>query len=263
LVPQHAVDLEPAIILAASLEDEDPRLHREALDWCIRFGNDFTSVSVLKHCLSLCDEDQRAKFERFAAVVNKHGATKWPTMSQVIRFVPSGKSQLKLDRDASIQLRARKIFGISARADILAGLALLPASNESTHVNLLLDLGYSKRHLSSALNDLAMGGLLGVLKFGNTIRYTLRSRDALRHLLHPVPSTKGQPWMQRIVIASSLLTAERKTRNKSLTTQAVEVQKLFERHAGLLERSLVEPPKLTPGDPWPQVVEWIAPQLRP
>jgi hypothetical protein len=265
LIPVHAVDLEPAIVFASTLRDVDPRLHDEVADWCIQFASHFVSVSVLKHCLNLCDDEQRELFDRFAAIVNKHGGTKWPSSSPAGKLVPSGKSQLRLDRPPTVHLRARKIFGVSARADILVGLSLLPVANEVrwTHVSLLLELGYSKRNLSDALNDLAMGGLLGAMKFGNTIRYALKNRDAVRQLLHPLPETEGQPWMQRLVLASALLLAERRTRNKSRTTQAVEVTKVFERHRASLERNLVPPPQLAGGDPWPQVVEWLAPQLQP
>ena len=265
LVPEHAVDLEAAIVFAAALGDIDPRLHDEVLDWCIQYGRLFTSVSVMKHCLGLFDEDHRDRFEGFAAVVNKYGRTKWPTNSPPTRFVPSGKSRLRLDRPAAVQLRARKIFGISARADILVGLVLMPVTPEQrwTHVNLLLELGYTKRNLSEALNDLLLGGTLGSMRFGNTIRYALRSREPLRQLLHPVPTTEGQPWMQRLAVAASLLMVQRRTQNKSMTTQAVELQKLFENRRSLLERSLIQPPVLSPTDPWPAVITWLASELRP
>ena len=165
IVPQSPVDLEAAIAFAPVLADIDPRLHAEALDWCIAFANDFVSVTSLRHALAAFDEEHRGAFDRFASIVNVQGATKWPVREPVHldSFRPSGKSQCRTDHAACVQLRARKVFGINARADILVGLALLPDSPQTqwTHVSLLRNLGYSKRALSEALNDLAGGGMLG------------------------------------------------------------------------------------------------------
>lgn len=164
-----------------------------------------------------------------------------------------------------MQLRGRKIFGINARADILVGLALYPPDPKPrwTHVNLLLDLGYTKRSLSEALNDLNAGGMLGTLRFGNTIRYALRKHEALRQILDPLPTTLGQPWAQLLALAASLLSVQRRTRDKSVTTQAVEVHKVLAIRRSALERSITVVPELPAGDPWPQIDAWMEPLLRP
>jgi hypothetical protein len=265
LTPRHGVDLDAAIAFAPALADLDPRLHDETLDWCIQFARDFVSVSCIKHCLKFFDSEHRGRFDRFAAIVNTHGGTKWPTAVPPPPFTPSGKSRCKLDRAAAIQLRGRKIFGINARADILVGLALYPLDPNPrwTHVNHLLDLGYTKRSLSDALNDLHAGGMLGTLKFGNTIRYALRKHEALRQILDPMPDTLGQPWAQRLALAASLLSVQRRTRDKSITTQAVEVRKVLEARRFALERSFTVLPDLSAGDPWPQIDAWMEPLLRP
>ena len=265
LVPEHAVDLEAAIAFAPALADIDPRLHDEVLDWCIQFGHHFVSVTCLKHCLRSFEATHVERFNRFAAIVNAHSGAKWPASIALSRFEPSGKSKLKLDRPASVHLRARKIFGINARADIVVGLTLLGPTPDPrwTHINLLLDLGYSKRALNDAFNDLALGGLLGTLRFGNTIRYALKNEDALRSLLAPIPARPGQPWAQRLAVAASLLDVERRTREKSATTHAVEVRKVIERHRKDLERSGTFVPDIRTGDPWPEINAWIATLLRP
>ena len=265
LSPVHGVDLDAAITFAPALADIDPRLHDEVLDWCIQFAGDFASVSCIKHCLKRFDPDHRERFDRFAATVNAHGRTKWPTSLAPQPFTPSGKSRCRLDRPASVQLRGRKIFGINARADILVGLALYPPDPQPrwTHVNLLLDLGYTKRSLSEALNDLNAGGMLGTLRFGNTIRYALRKHEALRQILDPLPATLGQPWAELLALTASLLSVQRRMREKSITTQAVEARKVLDRRRSALERSFITLPDLSIGDPWPQISAWMEPLLRP
>lgn len=265
LVPAHSVDLDAAIAFAPALADLDPRLHHEVLDWCIQFARDFSSVSCIKHCLKLFDADHQDRFAEFAAIVNARGGTKWPTTRSPRSFVPSQKSRCRLDRAAAIQLRGRKIFGINARADILVGLSQYPvqAAPRWTHVNLLLDLGYTKRALSDALNDLRAGGMLGALKVGNTIRYALSKPEPLRQILAPVPETLGKPWSKILALTASLLSVQSRTREKSVTTNAVEVRKVLERRRSSLDASAIVTPDISPGDPWPQIEAWIEPLLRP
>ncbi|HSK02875.1 MAG TPA: hypothetical protein VK932_16600 [Kofleriaceae bacterium] len=265
LVPQHAVDLEAAIAFAPCLEELEPRLHAEVLDWCSHFARHFTSVSALKQTLSLFDPEHRASFERFAAIVNAQGATKWPTGARPRPFALSGKSVCKIEGSPAVQLRARKIFGINARADILVGLALESASTRPrwTHVTSFLDLGYTKRNLSDALVDLQMGGMLAWMRTGNRIVYTLKKAEPLRSILAPLPETTGQPWGPRLAIAASLIEVDRRTQGKSATTRAVEVRKLFERKRPVLERARIAAPELSIGDPWPELEAWMEPMLRP
>jgi hypothetical protein len=267
IVPQSPVDLEAAIAFAPVLADIDPRLHAEALDWCIAFANDFVSVTSLRHALAAFDEEHRVEFDRFASIVNKQGATKWPVREPVHpdSFRPSGKSQCRTDHAACVQLRARKVFGINARADILVGLALLPDSPQIqwTHVSLLRNLGYSKRALSEALNDLAGGGMLGTLSFGNTIRYALRKAEPLREILEPLPSLPGQPWSQRLAIAATMLRLQKQLASKSVTSQAIEIKKALERKRSVLEQGRMTAPAISAEAPWASIEAWLKPLLRP
>jgi hypothetical protein len=95
------------------------------------------------------------------------------------------------------------------------------------------------------------------------MRYSLRNREPLRQILLPLPQGEGQPWGQRLALASSLLQIEQRTRKKSITTQAFEVSKALEVRRPMLERSLMPPPHLGGGDPWPQVTSWMEPLLHP
>ena len=265
LVPQSAVDLEAAIAFAPLLLDLDRRLHDEVLDWCIRYAGEFASVSCLKRVLKQFDPEHQEKFERFASTVNRYGGTKWPTsLKTAPSFTPSEKSRCRVERPGAIHLRARKIFGINARADILVGLALLKPTPQPawTHVNYLRDLGYSKRNLRDALFDLHLGGVLGSLSIGNTIRYALSKPDLVRSFLDPLPPGEGRPWAQYLALASSLILVDRRTRGKTSVTRAVEARKVIDRRRRDLEASRVSIPKLAE-NPWPAVEEWMEALLKP
>lgn len=265
-VPEYGVDLEPAILFAASLADFDARLHDEALDWCIHFANHFVSVSVLKHTLRLFDPEHQELFSSFAAVVNSLGGAKWPTTSAArsTQFRPSGKSVVTVGRAGAIQLRARKVFGINARADIISAFAQQETTGDEqwVHVNGLSQLGYTKRNLTDALNDLALGQLLGTMRFDRVL-YSPRNPNVLRELLAPIPSRGGKSWAQILATAAKLLRVEQRTRRLSMVSQAVEVRKTLDVQRPLLERVRIKVPDLDAGDPWPQLDTWLAELLEP
>jgi hypothetical protein len=258
--PNHAVDLEAAIVFAPILEETEPRLFDEIVDWCSRFGSDFVSVARLKQVVKLFDADHRDRFERFAAAVNANGGTKWPTRRVEKAASVSGKSRLRLDRASTIQLRARKIFGISARSDVIVSLLLSPPG--WTHVGLLSSLAYTSRNLAEALNDLNGGGVLGAFRFGRNM-YKLVKREPLAHLLAPIPKNSFVPWAQRLAIVAAVLAVVERTKHKSETIRAIELRKTVERVAKMAASVHEPPPSMIGGNPWPTVAQWLVPLLDP
>lgn len=277
---RHAIDLEAAIAFLPAFETLDPRLYAEAMDWCIQFAADYVSVAALKTFLALMPAAHRAKFVSVANIVNAQGGTKWPTASEpgsdearhardrapLPNFRPSGKSQRCIGSPAAVQLRGRKIFGVSARADMLVALALLgedAGTPEWTHVNSFAGLGYKKRNLSQALTDLCAAGVVHAHKVGNTMRYEFLQAGPVRALLAPLPTTAGVPWAQLLALAAALLDVQARTLNKSLTTQGVEVSNVLNTMRPLLARVHVAVPTAHAGDPWPQLLLWLARELQP
>lgn len=261
--PQRAIDLEAAIVFAPALAELDPRLHDEVLDWCIQFSDRFVSVSVLKNVVEWFDEGARARFDSFAATVNAHAGTRWPAHgARALKIKPSGKSTCRVDSAVAIALRARKIFGIDARADILVDLVLQAGSGWS-RVSDFAALGYAKRTIAMALDDLHTGGLLERNQIGNSLRYRLRDQAPLPALLAPVPGSHFRSATAALVLAESLLSARRASTGKSATTAAVEIHKVMARRSALLAALDQEPPPLRPDAPWSSIDEWIEPLLRP
>ncbi|HPH70617.1 MAG TPA: hypothetical protein PLF40_32925 [Kofleriaceae bacterium] len=277
---RHAIDLEAAIAFLPAFETLDPRLYAEAMDWCIQFAADYVSVAALKTFLALMPAAHRTKFVSVANIVNAQGGTKWPTASEpgsdeaghardrapLPQFRPSGKSQRRIGNPAAVQLRGRKIFGVSARADMLVALAMLgnAAGNpEWTHVNTFSGLGYQKRNLSHALTDLCDGGVVHAHKVGNTVRYEFVQAEPVRKLLQPLPETAGVPWAPLMALAAALLDVQARTHNKSQTTQGVEVNNVLSALRPLLARNQIAVPSVQAGDPWPQLLPWLARELQP
>jgi hypothetical protein len=265
--PKHAIDLEALIVFTAALADLDPRLVDEALDCCIQHGAQYVSVSRLRHVLDLFEPPEQLGFGAFAAVVNGNAGSKWPTFDRPARrFEPSGKSRpARLRTDALLQLRSRRIFGIGARADILANLLFSPEGpKHTTTASMLVQLGYTKRAIADVLDDLAEGGVMTTpVRLNGTVRYGLHKRDSVRDLLGPLPES-FPPWPERLAVVTSLLRADLATATKSATIRSVELRKIVDRRAGILAAVNEAPPPLTPGiDPWPEIVAWLEPLLIP
>ena len=223
-LPRHAVDVEAAIAFAPALDELEPRLFEEVVDWCSRFAGGFVSLTRLRQVLDLFASRHRPLFERFAAIINRGGHTRWPTSlgpQPAIRL--TNKSRLALTTPAAVQLRARKAFGVSARSDVIVALLLSPQG--WTRISVLSNLGYTRRALSEALGDLHAGGVVDKLEVGNSLRYKLAKPKPLAQLLAPLPRTHWVPWPQRFAIAERLLEVEQRIEGKSVTVRSIEAHK--------------------------------------
>jgi len=274
-LPRYAVDVEAAIAFAPALNELEPRLFEEVVDWCSRFAGGFVSLTRLKQVLDVFAGRHRPLFDRFAAIINRVGHTKWPTTlgpQPPVRL--TGKSRLAMNAPATIQLRARKTFGISARSDMIVALLLSPGG--WTRTSMLANLGYTRRAVMDALGDLHAGGVVDKLEVGNSPRYKLAKPKSLAQLLAPLPRTYWVPWPQRFAIAERLLHVEQRIEGKSGTVRSVEAHKAIAGMSELL--STIEDTGPAQGaaagggrshkgassrDGWDDVVAWASELLAP
>lgn len=266
-VPRHGLDLEALLVFTAALGELEPRLRDEALDWAVRHGGSYVSVSRLRHVIAQFDPADRAAFGAFAAVVNDQSRNKWPTFDQSpFPFEPSGKSRRKrLQAPALLQLRCRKVFGVGARADIIANLLFSSdAPRSMIRASLLVQLGYTRRAIADVLDELVEGGVMAApVRLGGSGHYRLLKRSLLSDLLAPLPDSMP-PWPERLAVVASLLRADRSTAKKSAAIRSVELRKIVDQRANAMAAVNEPPPPLTPGiDPWPEIVAWLEPLLEP
>lgn len=151
---------EELIILTAIVSTYDPRLRDETLDWASRY-HECISVSRLRSFLKEFDEDVANSFSQFASALNSVSSAKWLNAKDSIPFKVklSGKSLLPpLETSSLLTLRLRNLFGPGAKADILAYFLTRDGLNFSAAD--LIEIGYSKKALMTALDHLAASGLL-------------------------------------------------------------------------------------------------------
>ncbi len=254
---QVAVGIEELLLLTAALADADPRLRDEALDWCAKFGR-FVSKPRLKNLLRSVSPRASASFATFAASHNATTHAGWPgdEGGKAVGVRLSGKSKLgNPARPALLNLRLRTLFGVGARADVLA--ALLSA--EAPHVSAadLAYLGYTKRNIAQVLDDLALSGLVRSQRVRNQVRFSWKRRQELEALIRPLPGRIPR-WPNLIRVLIGLHELTQKVAGMPETVAGIEAVKFLEVARSDLESLGIEPmqPSARPAATWPRFIRW-------
>lgn len=184
---------EELIILTAMVSESDPRLRDEALDWLSRY-HECISVSRLRTFSKGLDDDAMGSFSRFAAALNSISPAKWPSGEETPAFKPkvSGKSLLPpLESPSLLMIRLRNLLSPGAKADILTYFLTRSALNVSAAD--LVEIGYSKRSLMTALDHLAASGILTATNIRNKKNYELKKPKELQVAIGKLPKI-APPW---------------------------------------------------------------------
>ncbi|MBI3179050.1 MAG: hypothetical protein HYZ27_05275, partial [Deltaproteobacteria bacterium] len=230
--PAHAIDLEALVAFMPFVANADPRLGDEALDWYVRIGPRFVARSRLRTLVAL--------MPGVAASV----APSFPTLELAqskasLRTRLSQKSRApRLDAPVLVQLRSRQIFGVGARADVIAAL-VSQRRIEPVRISSIGLVGYTKPAVATVLDDLASVGVLRKWSSGNAAHYLLEKPGPLRALLDPVPPAPPS-WAHRLALVAVVLDTWRRFGERR--TYAVELAKALERARPLTVGLVHEPP---------------------
>lgn len=251
-----AVDPEALILLTAALGDADPRLRDEATDWCVAFGR-YVSKVRLKNLLRLEVADQRA-FYSFAATVNREARLGWPQNGERARpFKPTHRSELIVrGQPSAIRLRARLVFGVSARAEILVLLASEQHWSSSAS-ELAERVSYGRRNVVEALDALVRVGLVRQIDGPGARRYALADPIALHAILGLAPE-RFIDWARSFKACWLALRTLRAFEGASPTVRAVEATKAAEIIQSELMRFSLSPPRRAPAgaSAWERFGAW-------
>ncbi len=220
------IDPEALILLTSAIMESDPRLRDEALDWCVH-NHHFISVSRLRVLVKALESYIAIPFSVFSGTVNAVAGVHWPTFTSVspLAFVPSNKSTSpKLNMPALLYFRLRTLFGVSARADVLAFFL----SEEKTDFAAadVAEIGYSKRNLFDILEGFSKTGLFNRKSIRNQQRYSLEKRAQMEKIAGPLPKY-FLPWRAFLEVILPLRACIKATENKSLSTKVVEIRNLL------------------------------------
>jgi len=199
---EYVVDPEALVALTAELGDADARLRDTSIDWCIAYGR-YVNTTRLRRVVEEMGTRPESIGE-YAATVAGGGGPRWPMASDPRPgFRSRGKAHLEhLDSVPRLILRLRAAFGVNARADVLAALALRPGA-ALTLADLARITRFTKRNVALTVDALTLAGLVGLEVVGNERRANLR-RDRLRPWL---PSARVEPvgWVDRFRVGLATL----------------------------------------------------------
>lgn len=125
-----------------------------------------------------------------------------------------------------MQLRSRYIFGVGARADVLARLVMRERVAGAQRAATISPSGYTKQATAKVLDELAQAGVLVRLVRGRAVSYELAKDAALRSLLAPLPRRMPR-WAERFVVVATILETWR--RFGARATYVVELAKALDR----------------------------------
>lgn len=250
-----AVDIEALILFTAELGDLDARLRDEVTDWCISYGH-LVSTVRLKNIRKV-GLGAGPAFDEFAATVNAHASLGWPEgRAGARRVAPSGRSELSIRRPAVVQLRARAVFGIAARAEILTLLAIDGAERTATRLSERISFG--RRITADAADLLVNAGVLEARDQTVPRGYVLHRRAEVRSLLAPLPA-RVHAWPHVFRVLAAIRNIAEGSIDQTPVVRAVETHKrLLAVDESVLRAGFPHIPTLdgTPAT-WTQFTGWV------
>jgi len=253
-----AIDPEPLILFTSRLQASDPRMRDESIDWCIR-NLRFISAARLRNLLKLADPVTRDTYSKYSSIVNSNSSARWPLGEDI----PSGKTQLSnksaspdLERPALIHLKLRSLFGVGARAQIIASFLARPDMQMSS-LDLARLTSYTKRNVSDILEGLKMASLVKATNIGNQVRYRLSRFRELDNLIGVLPSAFPE-WTSIFQLLTTIMRAAAESRNRKQEVSGVEAHQAMNRALPILEQLDITAPtqRSSAVRYWKSFVEW-------
>ncbi len=255
---QFLIAPEELILLTSVLGSRDPRLRDEAMDWCSR-NHQWIAVSRLKTLAKAWENLVAEPFSLFAATLNALTKANWPLFIEVSPrpFKASGKSQLpNFENPALLLFRLRALFGVGARADVIAFFLAQPKTDYA--ISDTTEIGYTKRNLADVLEGFALAKIFETFKARNQSRYRFRQHNSFVALLAPLPQFMPS-WRHCLEVLLTLRACIQRVENKSEATRVIEIRNVLSALQPLLRRLKWKPPSLNADFQvyWKTFSEWI------
>jgi len=255
---QFMIFPEELILLTARLQRNDPRLVEEALDWCSRYHH-FISVSRLKTLAKSWGKVTIDAFSMFSATLNRVSRAHWPVLAHAVplKYQPSGKSKApRFEQPALLLFRLRSLFGVGARADVIAFYLAQKQGNYS--ISDVTEVGYTKRNLADVLENFVQAGIFDSFFSRNQQRFDFAKRGEFEKVLGPIPQFMPS-WRQIFEVIILLSDSIQQIEKKSQSTRVVEVRNVLGGMKNQLNRLKLAAPPLQSDFQmyWDSLSEWI------
>lgn len=233
---------EELILLTALIGEIDPRLMEEAIDWCSRYHH-LISVSRMKMLAKAWGKTAIDAFSIFSATLNSVSRANWPLLSPAnpLKFKPSGKSKPpRFENPALLLFRLRSLFGVGARADLIA--FFLAQKKSDYAISDATEIGYTKRNLADVFENFVRAGIFDLFLARNQQRYRFIKRDEFAKMLSPLPQFMP-PWRKILEVILKVRERIKWIEKQSDSTKIVEIRNLLtDMEEQLTQLNLTVPP---------------------
>lgn len=254
---ENVIDPEALVSLTADLGDADARLRDTSIDWCSEYGR-YVNTTRLRRVLDEVGTGAQAIGE-YAATVAAAGGPRWPMASDPRPGYRSrGKARLEhLDSTPRLNLRLRAAFGVNARADVLAALALRPGIT-LTLADLARITRFTKRNVALTVDALALAGMLELESVGNERRVILR-RERIQPWL-PTQHVEPVDWIDRFTVGVATLRFLDAHASTKPNVRDIEARRLVRTlHTKIRQAALPQPDMQRLGESFREAFsEWVA-----
>ncbi len=212
VVRQHqhvAIDPEPLAVFTPFLASTDPRLEEQAFAWCAQHGSAFLSKWRLRGLTRSFPDEFTGPFAQTSSELFKRVGSPWTDAEAKAKQDGLGSLRtvaVRLERRALAPLRARSLFGVGARADVVC--AALAAEPQWWTSRDLESLGYSHRAVTTVLDDLRQAGVFVRDDRRKPHAYRWEESSSLAGILNANGLT-WTPWMAVLTVVSHLVAFER------------------------------------------------------
>ena len=261
LLEPPVIDLDWLVIHTPFFSASDPRLDEMVFSWCVH-NHDLIGARRIRALAAQAPNEVSDVFWRWSSELRSCVRINWVDTGNAVssdrdlrRLTPD------LIRPALIQLRARAVFGVGARADIIC--VLLERDGEWIRARDVMDQGYSKNAVVSVLADLSRAGLVSSRRSGNVDLYTSIATPALTSLLR-LPDARWLSWRHLFHVTTVLSMLERH-RSKPQPVRLVEASRAKrDILSSVVALDWPEPPQTNDlsADPFDLLLAWGKEQIR-
>jgi len=253
--PASVVDPEALVLASLCLWEEERRLV-DVLAWWAARGAMLMSTRRIDTLRASFPATAAERLDHFALWARQGGDTRWKPHTADDLPVRTGKgpSELRLDGPATLLLRLRAGFGVSAKSDVLAFLLALDAEPAAPR-EIARAVGYADKNVRVAARDLVLAGFIEE-RDSYPVGYASRpgvAREFLRLLSWNEPDTAVPAWNHWAAVYALLLAVASWSEADELSNAYVlssRARDLFDEYRWLFRSAglRVPDPKRYPGE---------------
>ncbi len=244
------IDPEALLVFTATVDPIDPRLLDEAMIWCLRHRRFLSEVrvkSLLRAPLFGESSRYQPQLGRFLATVSIARSSVLVESSQPYRVqLRKSSAPMILNRGGLLSLKLRSLLGVTAKAEAVRVFLAKPGMTLTATDLVNEGVGYTKRAVRDALEDLRLGGFAELEASGNKKGYRLSSRRSFSELLAPVP-VHFPRWWELFAVLRGILNLAEGIDTFRPETKPIEIRRSLAALGAEIRGAGLQPPVLDAG----------------